>query len=143
MNYYMEGVTQELVDECKPLLEFNNRETGFLPREANPYWEAFIGNDNYTLATMKDDDANIVGYALFCIGPWSHYKDLIALQQLTFFVLPEFRKYALKFLRFTEEVYQERVDVILQSAVLGSRFGDVLESRGYTPLNIDYIKELH
>lgn len=143
MKYHLEHVTYELRNECFPLVKMNDKETGFLPREARPTWDAFINSDQFMAMTLRTDENKLVGCMMLSIGPWTHYEDLLIAQQLTMYIIPEYRRHTIKFLTESEKRLKSLgVKYILQSAPLGSRFGELLSHRDYIPNNIDYIKEI-
>lgn len=81
------------------------------------------------------DDARLVGYATFIVGP-SHHRDMICAHEDALYVTPDFRKgrLALKLIHYAEEVLKPLCDLVIYHCPTSKpHFGVLLEKLGYKP----------
>ncbi len=137
-------MTEELSEKCEPLITLNHAESGHLKQAPEPAWDAFIEmGEDFIAFQMYTEEDELVGICFFIFGGYSHYSSMLTAHQLTFYVLPKYRKHVSSFMKYMEdELSKAGADIILQSAVIGTRFNRLLELKGYRPMNIEYIKEL-
>lgn len=138
-------MSYDIACRCMPILEMNHAESGQLKDEDfNPTMDDFIeANDEFIAFLLWTDANEIVGVAFFFLGQHTQYAHLSVADQLTFYIMPDYRSYAVSFLHFTEHYFETHmIDIIQQGAIQGSRFSKLLRLKKYKAVDISYIKRL-
>ena len=139
-------MTPPLAVMCEEILEMNYAESGQFPEEDfSPAMQDFIdAKDEFVAFLLWSDDAELVGVSFFYLSQHTQIDYMSVADQITFYIIPKYRKYTINFLRFTEEWFMNRhIDIIQQGAIAGSRFQRLLELKGYTPSDVSMVKRLH
>lgn len=140
MRLYFETLTPELVDKIQPIIEENWNETGHFDK-LDIFWEMYLAADASVF--LLEDSEELVGILMFYVGPYPHDKNTTYAEQLTFYIREGYRKYSTDMMEFAETILEEfEVKLVIQSAPPGSRFGNNLPERGYSPLETRFYKRL-
>ena len=144
MKISIEKLTEELIEECTPIIDRNYKETGHFIEDLDISWDHFLMlGDSFVCIIMRNDENKIVGILFFIISLYSHISYLLMAQQITFYVDKKYRFSSMRMLDFSEEFCKNnRVDFILQSARYGTKFCDTLKHKGYEPSDITFIKRM-
>ena len=137
----IEKLTGDLISECMPLIEMNHEESGQF-EELNIDWPMYLScEENFRAFTLRDK-GNVVGILFFLTCKYPHNINWVMAQQITFYVTPEYRPYSINLMKYAERHFTGWVDLIIQSARVGSDFCKVLERKGYVATDITYTKRL-
>lgn len=134
--------------ELLPLLAKNHAETGALQSgEFQPDGERFMAMDQAEVArlyTARNQDGELVGYAVFFVIKHMHYGSTQwALQDVLYF-LPEYRGISsVRFLKWTDqELRSLGVDVICRHVSEKRDYSRTLKRLGYQPVETAYMRRL-
>ena len=141
---FVEKFNRIFVQEIHLILEQNYKETAQFDEPLDIDWEAYLSaGDNMVAFVMRNEGSEIVGLLIFHLGWYPHIKTLIVAQQVTFYVMPEYRRHSLKLLKFSENYLKEHdIDIIVQSARCDSEFCNVLDAKGYARTDVTFTKRL-
>ena len=139
----LEGLTDNLINEVKTIIDENYAETAQFDIPLDIDWDTYKSIDNAFKAFIMRDGNKIVGILFFVTCSYPHIKTMFMAQQVTFYVKPDYRKYSLKMIK-DSEIYFESIgiDLIIQSARYGSDFCKVLDAKEYEPTDITYVKRI-
>lgn len=147
IDYKVEILTDELVEEITPLLELHRVELQSHEMRLNPDWDVYklmqeIGKLMWLIAR---DDGVIVGYSLFVISNNLHYKDYLYAIEDVFYVVGDRRgrTIGVGLVKKSEELLKARgVDVITHHAKFTNEFAPFLERLGYEKVETMLAKRL-
>ena len=146
MRFEASPMTPPLAVMCEKILIRNFAESGQFPNEDfNPSMQEFIdAGKDFVAFLLWSDDGELVGVSFFFISLHTQISHMSVADQITFYIDPEYRSYANSFLGYTEQWFEDqRIDIIQQGAIIGSRFQRLLEIKGYTPSDVSMVKRLH
>ncbi len=132
-------------DEIKPLLHLHWREIAhFQDIELNPQYEFYLRSPVVRVFTARDG-ADLVGYAVFCVGPNKHYQQSLQAAQDIFYVHPDKRtgRTGYRFIRYCDDrLRAEGVQAVYHHTKRAHDFGNLLEAIGYEAVDIIYARRL-
>ena len=138
----LETLTDSLIDECRDIVYANHKESGQFDK-LKIDWNMYLQTPGFVAIVMRDVDT-IVGILFFITGPFPHNTDWIAAQQVTYYILPKYRKHSKEMMSYSENLFRiHNVDLIIQSARIGTGFCKTLEHEGYEAQDITYTKRLN
>ncbi len=143
MIIMVEELTYKLIDEVMPIIQDNHDISGHFS-ELNIDWNSYLSiGDAFSAFVMRNECDEIVGILFFAIGAYPHNYEWMMAQQITFYVQPEYRKWSMKFMQYSEDFLKKAgVDIIIQAARVGTIFCKTLEQKGYSPADVTYTKRL-
>lgn len=135
----------DVLAEIKPLLAMHWREIAhFQDIELNPQYEFYIGSPVVRVYTARDV-SELVGYAIFCVGPNKHYQQSLQAAQDIFYVKPERRtgRTGYRFIRYCDDALRaEGVQAVYHHTKCARDFSSLLKHCGYEAVDIIYAKRL-
>lgn len=140
----IEKLTKDLILEVEQILADNYEETKHFDEPLDIDWNMYLLIPTFTCFILRNTDNRIVGILFFVVTSYPHLKELLMAQQVTFYIEPEYRMNAFKMLQISEQhMSDNNVNIIVQSARFDSRFGKLLEHKGYEPQDITFTKRLN
>lgn len=144
MKISIEKLDIALIEECEVILAANQKESGHFIEDLDIYWTGYLAlGDCFVSITLRDKDDNLHGILFFLVSLYSNISYLLMAQQVTFYIKKNYRFYAYKMIKFSEQVLEDKhVDFIIQSSRYDSKFCNVLDKMGYDRSDIQFIKRL-
>lgn len=139
----LETLSHDLIMETEDIIAENYAETSHFHEPLDINWEMYMSlGVNFKAFTMRAD-GRIVGILFFVTDRYPHIKTLMMAQQLTFYVIPEYRKHSLDMVKLSEDYFKAHgIDIIIQNARYDTGFCNVLDAKGYTRADITYTKRI-
>lgn len=142
----------DVMDEIVPLYakHFVETEEKYLDTEYEPNYEQYLAAEergNFVLFTVRKG-STLVGYMQYHIYNWAHSRRLRHAKEDALYVAEEHRGGGLskKVLDYTEDFLQKLgcayVGMTSKAPVGSTDIGPYLETRGYRPVAVYYVKEL-
>lgn len=136
----------EILEDLRPLL-FQHREEIDLfskPLEVDvPTYLSWEGADVSRLYTLRTEEDELVGYALFVLFTHNHHRSRLHATQDVLFVKKEYRGNGLKFIKYCEDqLKKDGVETVHQCVPSCNDWSKVLEFKGYKKLETIYVKDL-
>ena len=136
----------DVIAEMMPLLEKHWREIAHfqdIPLEVDRVaYEQLCNMGMLRIYTMRKHTA-LIGYAVYFVRSNPHYKSSIQASQDVIFVDPEHRGVGRKLIQFADEQLQiEGVQAVYHHVKAAHNFGPLLESMGYSLVDLIYTKRL-
>lgn len=147
MQFQRETVTDELIEQLKPLLlaHFDEVEH-YKDIPLDPNYAAYKALDQagvVRLFTYRIEQ-QLVGYSIMFVMPAYHYKQSIQATHDSLFIVKAHRGVGEKFIQFCDsELQSEGVQVVYQSLKLTHNFGHMLERIGYQHVDNVYYRRLN
>lgn len=134
--------------EIEPLLHAHWLEIAhYADIPINPDWDFYANMDaagSLRIFTARND-GELVGYAVFFVGPNRHYKDSIQAVQDVVFLHPNYRgaRVGASLILFADaECQSENIQVIYHHIKAAHDFGPLLVHCGYELVDLIYAKRL-
>lgn len=139
--------SQDIFHEVMPLLELHYKEIShYHDIPLDPDFEKYEAMENAGAVrtfTARDEEKNIIGYAVFFVRHNLHYKTSFQAYQDILFIHPERRGFGFKFIKWCDEqLKDEGVQVVYHHVKTAHNFGPVLERMGYECIDLIYGKRL-
>ena len=131
-----EIITEELIEELLPLLEYHHK-------EIMPYPDVVVNIDKEKYLTMEKlglarcfiarDDGKIVGYNNFIVSEHIHYRQHVQALCDVMFIDPKFRNgTGMKFIKWCDkQLFEEGVSEIHYTVQAKLDYSSILERMGY------------
>jgi GNAT superfamily N-acetyltransferase len=139
IHFQREHLTGALLDELQPLLQAHYDELTLNKDRVKlrPKWREYYAlqaNDMFVALTARDGTGRLVGYNAFFVNTHMHYADLRVAVNDVFYLHPDHRRgaTALRFLRFTEDYFKDRVHKVAYHFKAANNFGPILQRIGYS-----------
>lgn len=136
----------DIVGELKPLLELHYHEIAHhkdIPLD--PDYDVYqkLQDIGAIICFTARRDGHLIGYNIFFVRHNMHYKTSKQAVQDVVFIHPEFRGFGKKFFLYCDEILkQEGVQVVYHHIKAAHNFGKMLESIGYSLVDLIYGKRL-
>lgn len=143
MNVTRERLTLDLISELEMLLDDNHGETGHLPN-LNINWDWYLAlQDSLNIFTLRDDENQIVGVMAVYVGPYPHDVETLYAEQITYYIVPRYRRWSIKMMVYSETYCRELgCEIFIQSARIDTPFCKTLKRRKYEPVDVRFMKRL-
>ena len=135
--------------EVLPLLQAHFEEIAhFQDIPLDPEWEVYDAlemNGALRIYTVRDNDATLVGYAVFFVRRSPHYRGSLQAVQDILFLVPALRGQMLgaRFVRWCDDQLRvEGVQVVRHHVKAAHDFGPLLERLGYELEDRIYVRRL-
>lgn len=144
MNVFLENLDTDLIKEIEDIIDANYAETAHFDIPLDIDWTMYLGcGEAFKAFVMRDKNFAIAGVLFFLVSTYPHIKTLNMAQQITFYVIPEFRRYSLLMIKASEIHFKKiGVDLIVQSARHDTGFCSVLEAKGYERTDVTFVKRV-
>lgn len=107
MKFTEERLTTELLEEVKPLLEKHWQEIAhFKDIPLDPDYDLYLKMQDLKMLrcfSMRDGNAQLVGYSVFVVRPNMHYRSCITATEDIIFVHPSARGHGMFFIHWCDE----------------------------------------
>ena len=149
MHYEVEDF-RDIKDELVPITQAHWEDVALNQDSValNPDWgvyEYLQEHGNLQIVTARNDEGVMVGYVVYIISPWLHYRDHILADGDVFWLHPDYRKglTGIKLLRAAEDfLKQYGVDFIINKVKLHKDIGPLFERMGFKPIERVYAKRI-
>jgi len=146
VKFQLEKIAKVKV-ELEPLLYAHWREIAhYQDIVLNPDWDHYIAGDENGLLrcfTARDEEEDLVGYAIFWVRPNAHYKDSLQAAQDVLFIHPTRRGFGAKFILWCDDqLAAEGVQAVYHHVKAAHDFGSMLERFGYEVVDLIYARRL-
>lgn len=144
MNVFLEELDHNLIAEVDDIIQANYKETAHFDEALDIDWDMYLRcGDSFKAFTMRDNNFKVTGILFFLCYMYPHIKTMSMAQQVTFYVLPEYRRHSLTMIKYSEEYFRTTgVELILQSARHDTGFCSVLEAKGYKRTDVTFAKRI-
>lgn len=136
MKFQKEQLTSDLFSEILPLINAHYREIAHyqdIPLDPNyEGYKAAAAADCLRIFTARNDDREVVGYAVYFVRHNLHYKSSLQAVQDILYVHPGFRGMGGRLIKWCDDQLKtEGVQVVYQHVKAAHDFGPMLERFGY------------
>lgn len=139
----IEPLSIKLISEVEQIIDDNYAETAHFDIPLDIDWDSYLSFEDAFVAFVLRDKGEVVGILFFIVAHYPHIKELLMMQQVTFYVKPDYRKHSLKMIKVSETYAEQNgIDLIIQSARFDSSFCKVLEKKDYEPADVTYVKRI-
>lgn len=146
---YQEERLEDVREEIIPLLALHWEDVALNKEDIilDPNWPVydFMDAHNALHITTARQQGVLVGYAVYLISSWLHYKDRLLADGDIFWLAPEYRKgmTGVRLLKTAEKYLVARgVEYIVNKVKLHKDVGRVFEHLGYMPIERVYAKRV-
>lgn len=135
--------SHELLEEMMPLMRFSYDEVDESGLPYNPNFDFYLlAKDSLCFFTMRDKESDtLVGYSFYFITQNLYSKFFRTASCGSIYILPPYRFYSLKFIKYNLEYIQNEFSVTTINFTMDSKFKKLMDKLGFK--NIDYVYTLH
>lgn len=148
LEYHQEGFSEEFAEELSGLLELHMDELCmFEEAELSPNWEWYQKLEDAGMLRVYTARSNydLVGYAVYFLGPHHHYTNIFVATQDVLFLHPDHRngRNGVMLILFSEKMLKyDGVDRVLQHTKTAKDLTALLDRLGYEHCDSIMVKRL-
>jgi len=142
---------EQVIEEIKPLnaqhwdeIALNKDFIGLDPDYE--FYEAMDRLGRMVVATARDDDGPLIGYAIYFLGPHKHYREHLWAISDIYWIHPEHRRgrVGMNLFKFVEQALRTRKVSVMHttSKTAHPAAARMLESLGHTMIEVGHSKRL-
>jgi hypothetical protein len=148
-SFQQEPLTPAFWHEVQPLLSAHWVEIATHPDitldPIREKYESLQASDLLRIYTARDRNGNLIGYAVYIVGPHLHYRDSLCASQDVLFVAKHARHGSMgtRLITYADNaLWADGVQNVFQHVKVDHDFGRLLERLGYTQVEKIYAKRL-